>query len=162
MDYILTQLRPLGERIAYFARENIIIISAIFAALYIISTVVGICLFRKTKIPTLLGAIPLVRVIAIFCYLGIFSLLFVDTVSVIGLIALDVLAFTSPTSPELFYAFIPLFALPILLVHTVFSVKLTRKFYMRWYHALLAIFLPIVFIPLVAFGRYDTFDIRYL
>jgi hypothetical protein len=162
MDYILTQLQPLLLRISYFVEQNIILIAVIAAALYIFSSVVGICLFGKTKIPSILGALPIVRVIALFCYLGIFPLLFVDVVSAVGLIALDVLAFTAPSTPELYYAFMPLFIVPSLIVHTVFSVKLSKKFYMRWYHALLAVFLPVIFIPLVAFGGYDTFDIRYL
>ncbi len=162
MDYIIEQLRPLADRLTYFAEKNSTLILAVAAALYILSSIVGICLFRKTKLPAFLGAVPIVRVVALFCYLGIFSLFLVGLVSAVGLLVLDVLAFTAPSAPELYYAFMPLFILPLLLIHIVFYVKLSLKFYMRWYHCILAVFLPIVILPLLAFGSYDTFDIRHL
>ena len=159
MDLIISGLLPVIKRFAAFCDLYSSYILAVLTLLTAIRIFVGFCLFRKMEKPALLGAIPVIGELSLYAYLGLFIFVPAKLLCLGALTVLDILAFTAPYDGRVYlFLMIPLLLL-FLLMHFAFSVRISRAFNAEWYFVLAVFILPIVFIPVLAFGRREYFGL---
>lgn len=159
MDLIISGLLPVIKRLETFCDVYSAYILTVLITLTVIRVFVGFCLFRKMEKPALLGAIPVIGELSLYAYLGLFIFVPVKFLCLGAVIVLDILSFTAPADGGVYLLFMLPFLLLFLLMHLAFSIRICRAFNAEWYFVLAVFFLPIVFIPVLAFGRREYFGL---
>ena len=160
MELILSRLVPMLNRIYVFLDAFSVYIAAILICLTLFRIFVGFCLFRKMGKPWLLGAAPIIGELSLYAYLGIFIFVPVKALCLAAIALLDVFAYTAPADGSVYLLFMLPFLLLILIMRIAFSLRLSRAFNAEWYFLPAIFLLPIVFIPILTFGRHEYFGLN--
>lgn len=153
MDYIINKIVLLFQRFASINPACVYCAVGVLTSLLVFSLVVGFCLFKKLGFVGALGAVPIVRTVILYKSLGILSLLLLKPIIYAAIILLDVFAYTSLSMPDLYYiSMIPLI-LALLVIHAVFSKRLSYVFDTKKSCTVGIFFLPYIILPVFAFSR---------